>query len=71
MERVIRLLTVEEAARQLDVGPGAVWRFIMEGKLTASKIDGRCVLSEMQLMFFRRNHSALIAGESARCLVAI
>jgi excisionase family DNA binding protein len=65
MERVIRLLTVEEAAQRLEVDSSALWRFIMEGKLTASKIDGRYILSEMQLMFFRRNHSARGVAQSS------
>ena len=56
MERVIRLLTIEDAADELGLEASEVWRFIMEGKLTASKIDGRYILSEMQLMFFKRNH---------------
>jgi hypothetical protein len=43
----------------------------MEGKLTASKINGRYILSELQLMFFKRNNGAVLAGESARSLAAV
>lgn len=71
MDRVIRLLTIEDAAEELGVEAGAVWRFIMEGKLTASKINGRYILSELQLMFFKRNNGAVLAGESARSLAAV
>ena len=70
-ERVIRLLTIEDAADELGLEASEVWRFIMEGKLTASKIDGRYILSEMQLMFFKRNHSAVLAGERVRSLAAV
>lgn len=64
MQREIRLLTTEEAARELGVSTDSMWRFVTEGRLTASVIDGRCVLSELQLVFFKRNHAGLIAGES-------
>lgn len=63
MERTIRLLTIEQAARELRVGVEAVWNYISEGKLTASRIDGCCVLSEMQLLFFKNNHRALLARD--------
>ncbi|MHB8893642.1 MAG: helix-turn-helix domain-containing protein [Candidatus Geothermincolia bacterium] len=56
MERTIRLLTIEDAARELEVSPETVWSYVTEGKLTASRINGRCVLSELQLLFFKNNH---------------
>ena len=70
MERTIRLLTIEEAANELDVGPATIWRFIEEGKLTASNIDGACVPSEMQLMFFKNTHRTMLAREAACKAVA-
>jgi len=70
MKRSIRLLRIEDAARELRVSPEAVWGFISEGKLTAASIDGRCVLSELQLLFFKNNHKALLAREMACRAVA-
>ena len=61
MDRVIRLLTIEEAAGELHISTPQAWKLVAEGKLTASNMDGRCVLSEMQLMFFKRSHPALLA----------
>jgi len=58
MDRVIRLLTIEEAARELNMSTTQAWRLVTDGKLTASNIDGRCVLSEMQLLFFKRTQAA-------------
>lgn len=60
MERRIRLLTVQEAAKELRVSPGTAWSYICDGKLTASRIDGRCLLSELQLKFFMNTHAALL-----------
>lgn len=56
MDRVIRLLTIEEAAERLNIRADAVLRCFLGGKLTSSKIDGRCPVSEMQLDFFRQSH---------------
>lgn len=64
MERTIKLLTVEDAADELRVSSRAVWSYICEGKLTASRIDGRCLLSEMQLLFFQNNHRTLLARDA-------
>lgn len=65
MERTIRLLTVEEAAREMSVSTGTAWSFISDGKLTASRIDGRCLLSELQVRFFMNNHGALLRQRCA------
>ncbi|HEY5502345.1 MAG TPA: hypothetical protein VIJ97_03475 [Candidatus Anoxymicrobiaceae bacterium] len=62
MDRIIRLLTIEESARELHLSTPQALKLVAEGKLTASNIDGRCVLSEMQLMFFKRSHPALATG---------
>ncbi len=66
MERRIRLLTVGEAAKELRVSPEKAWSYISDGKLTASRIDGRWLLSELQLKFFMDRHAALLehAGHS-------
>ncbi len=52
MDRKIRLMTIEEVAVRLKLGEAAVWGYVDEGKLTASKIEGRYLVSEMQLEFF-------------------
>jgi excisionase family DNA binding protein len=66
MDRRIKLLTIEDAAGRLGISAEAVWDFVRDGKLTASRIDGRCVCSEMQLLFFRNNHRVLLERET-RC----
>jgi len=63
MDRSIRLMTIEDAAGQLGLEVETVKGFVLEGLLTASNIDGRYLLSEMQLMFFKRNHARLLANE--------
>ena len=62
MDRTIRLLTIEEAARELQMSTPQALKLVADGKLTASNIDGRCVLSELALMFFKRSHPAIAAG---------
>lgn len=62
MDRVIRLLTIEEAARELGISSSEAWRLVSEGRLTASRIDGRCIVSEMQLQFFKHSHPAAVVG---------
>ena len=63
MDRSIRLMTIEDAAGQLGLEVETVKGFVLEGLLTASNIDGRYLLSEMQLMFFKRNRARLLANE--------
>lgn len=53
MERTIRMLSVEEASKSLGISPSETWHHIMEGKLTAIKIGGCCLVSELGLIFFK------------------
>jgi hypothetical protein len=53
MERTIRLLSIEEASESLGISPSEAWRHVTDGKLTAMKIDERCLVSEMQVEFFK------------------
>ena len=62
MDRVIELVTIEEAARGLRVSTGTLWQFVRSGKITPSQVEGQYVISRMQLMFFAQNH----AGELSR-----
>lgn len=61
MDRRIRLMTIEEVAERLSLSSEAVRGHIEEGRLTASRIEGRYVISEMQVEFFVRSQ-ALSAG---------
>jgi hypothetical protein len=63
MDRSIRLMTIEDAAGQLGLEVETVKGFVLDGLLTASTIDGRYLLSEMQLMFFKRSHARLLEDE--------
>ncbi len=58
MDRVIELMTIDEAARNLQVSAGTLWRFIQSGKITPSQVEGQYVISRMQLMFFAQNHAS-------------
>ena len=58
MDRVIELVTIEEAARDLRVSTGTLWRFVRNGKITPSQMGGHYVISRMQLMFFAQNHAS-------------
>jgi hypothetical protein len=55
MERTIKLLNIEEASRALGISPAEAWRYILDGRLTAIMIDGRCLVSELQLLCFMSN----------------
>ncbi len=55
MERTIKLLNIEEASSALGISPAEAWRYVMDGKLTAIMIDGRCLISELQLLCFMSN----------------
>jgi len=58
MDRVIELITIEEAARDLRVSAGTLWRFVRSGKITPSQVGSHYVISRMQLMFFTQNHAS-------------
>ena len=58
MDRVIELVTIDEAARDLRISAGTLWRFIRSGKITPSQVGGCYVISRMQLMFFAQNHAS-------------
>lgn len=58
MDRIIELVTIEEAARDLRVSTGTLWRFVRNGKITPSQMGGHYVISRMQLMFFAQNHAS-------------
>ncbi|MBU4359271.1 MAG: helix-turn-helix domain-containing protein [Actinobacteria bacterium] len=61
MDRVIELVTIEEAARDLRVSTGTLWRFVRNGKITPSQMGGHYVISRMQLMFFAQNHASKLS----------
>lgn len=62
MERTIRLLSIEQASQALGISPAEAWRHVMEGNLNAVRINDLCMISEMQLMFFKQQHPSLLAA---------
>lgn len=58
MNRTIKLITVKEAAQELNESAGNVLGFIQEGKLSAMKMDNRVLISEMQVRYFSLRHGA-------------
>lgn len=48
----MELYTPEMVAQKLMVSVGTVWRYIREGKLPASKLGRKYIISDEQLMRF-------------------